>query len=126
MLEFPHFAGTWRPGPDLAAGPPDLRPVPLDRAELYAPPVVERLDEERIEMLRSWGEGLSASDRDELRAAGRAILMLIEEIDRLEADIWNERAAAIQAAGEHRSSQLLASTLRDRIAPRAVPGEPGV
>jgi hypothetical protein len=87
--------------------------------------VVERLDEERIEMLRSWGEGLSASDRDELRAAGRAILMLIEEIDRLEADIWNERAAAIQAAGEQRSSQMLASTLRERIAPRAVPGEPG-
>ena len=123
MLEFPHFAGTWRPGPDLAAGLPDLRPVPLDRAELYAPPVVERLDEERIEMLRSWGEGLSASDRDELRAAGRAILMLIEEIDRLEADIWNERAAHLQA-GEQRSSQSLASTLRDRLAQRALPGEP--
>jgi len=86
--------------------------------------VVERLDEERIEMLRSWGEGLSTSDRDELRAAGRAILMLIEEIDRLEADIWNERAAAIQAAGEQRSSSSLASTLRDRLAQRAVT-EPG-
>lgn len=75
-------------------------------------------------MLRSWGEGLSTSDRDELRAAGRAILMLIEEIDRLEADIWNERAAAIQAAGEQRSSSSLASTLRDRLAQRAVT-EPG-
>ena len=73
-------------------------------------------------MLRSWGDGLSGSDRDELRAAGRAILMLIEEIDRLEADIWNERAAHLQA-GE-RSSQSLASTLRDRLAQRALPGEP--
>ena len=74
-------------------------------------------------MLRSWGEGLQTSDRDELRAAGRAILMLIEEIDRLEADIWNERAAAIQAATEPRSSASLASTLRDRLAQGAVPGE---
>ena len=40
-------------------------------------------------MLRSWGEGLQTSDRDELRASGRAILMLIEEIDRLEADLWH-------------------------------------
>jgi hypothetical protein len=78
--------------------------------------VVERLDEERIEMLRSWGEGLQTSDRDELRASGRAILMLIEEIDRLEADLWNERAALIQAATEQRSSASLAGTLRDRIA----------
>jgi hypothetical protein len=85
--------------------------------------VVERLDEERIEMLRSWGTGLSSSDRDELRAAGRAILMLIEEIDRLEADIWNERAAAVQASGEQRSSQSLATSLRDRLAQGAVPGE---
>ena len=85
--------------------------------------MVERLDEERIEMLRSWGAGLSTSDRDELRAAGRAILMLIEEIDRLEADLWNERAAAIEAAGDQRSSQSLAASLRDRLAQGAVPGE---
>ena len=76
-------------------------------------------------MLRSWGDGLQTSDRDELRAAGRAILMLIEEIDRLEADIWNERAAAIQAAGDHRSSSSLAGALRDRLGQRALPGEPG-
>ena len=86
--------------------------------------MVERLDEERIEMLRSWGEGLQSSDRDELRASGRAILMLIEEIDRLEADLWHERAAAIQVATEHRSSASLASTLRDRLAQRPVPPEP--
>jgi hypothetical protein len=85
--------------------------------------VVERLDEERIEMLRSWGEGLSTSDRDELRAAGKAILMLIEEIDRLEADVWNARADATQAM-EQRSSQSLASTLRDRLAARPVSGGP--
>ena len=73
-------------------------------------------------MLRSWGEGLQTSDRDELRASGRAILMLIEEIDRLEADLWNERAALIQAATE-RSSSSLAGTLRERLA-RSAPPEP--
>ncbi len=59
--------------------------------------MVERLDEERLETLRTWGAGLSTSARDELRAAGKAILMLVDEIDRLEADLWNARAATKQA-----------------------------
>jgi hypothetical protein len=59
--------------------------------------VVERLDEERLETLRNWGAGLSTNARDELRAAGKAILMLVDEIDRLEADLWNARAAANEA-----------------------------
>jgi hypothetical protein len=85
--------------------------------------MVERLDEERLEMLRSWGAGLSTSGRDELRAAGKAILMLIEEIERLEVDVWNARAAANQAVAQ-RSSQSLATTLRDRLSQRHVPDEP--
>jgi hypothetical protein len=62
--------------------------------------VVERLDEERLETLRNWGAGLSTNARDELRAAGKAILMLVDEIDRLEADLWNARAEAKQAAAK--------------------------
>ena len=85
--------------------------------------MVERLDEERLEMLRSWGTGLSTSSRDELRAAGRAILMLVEEVDRLQVDVWNARAAVNQAV-EQRSSQSLASTLRERLAQRQA-GESG-
>ena len=54
--------------------------------------MAERLDEERLEILRAWGAGLSTSDRDELRAAGKAIVMLIEEIDRLQIDLWHARA----------------------------------
>ena len=86
--------------------------------------MVERLDEERLELLRSWGAGLSSSPRDELRAAGKAILMLVEEVDRLKVDVWNARADATQAA-EQRSSQSLATTLRDRLAQRQAPGETG-
>ena len=62
--------------------------------------MVERLDEERLETLRNWGSGLSTSARDEVRAAGKAILMLVDEIDRLEADLWNARADAKQAAAK--------------------------
>jgi hypothetical protein len=55
---------------------------------------VERLDEEKLDVLRRWGEGLQHDDREELRAAGRAILLLIEEIEHLHVDLWSERPAA--------------------------------
>ena len=54
--------------------------------------MVNRLDEERLEILRGWGAGLGSDDREELRAAGKAITVLIEEIDRLQVDLWNARA----------------------------------
>jgi hypothetical protein len=60
---------------------------------------MERLDEEKIELLRRWGEGLDQDEREEMRAAGRAILLLIDEIDRLHVDIWSERTSAQPAAG---------------------------
>ena len=81
------------------------------------PRVVERLDEERLETLRTWGAGLSTSARDELRAAGKAILMLVDEIDRLEADLWNARAAVRQA-------EAAAEAARQAEPPVAAPAEP--
>jgi hypothetical protein len=100
--------------------------------------VAERLDEERLEILRAWGAGLSTSGRDELRAAGKAIVMLVEEIDRLQADVWNTRATAIrsQVAGivppedaepvraPVEASEALALTLSERIARGRAPAEP--
>ena len=38
---------------------------------------MERLDEEKIELLRRWGEGLEGDYREETRAAGRANEMAI-------------------------------------------------
>jgi len=55
-----------------------------------------RLDDEKLETLRSWGTGLSADGRDELRAAGKAILILIDEIEQLQVDVWH----ASQEGGE--------------------------
>ena len=68
----------------------------------------KRLDEAKIETLRIWGDGLAGDPREEVRAAGRAITMLVEEIERLNVDLWNERAhiqfAEPSASGERESS----------------------
>jgi len=53
--------------------------------------MIDRLDEQRLEILRGWGAGLASDQREELRAAGKAITVLIEEIDRLQVDLWNAR-----------------------------------
>lgn len=50
-----------------------------------------RLDEEKLEALRAWGQGLRQADGEELAATGRAILMLVEEIDRLHVELWHAR-----------------------------------
>jgi hypothetical protein len=85
----------------------------------------DRLDEERIEILRGWGAGLAADSREELRAAGKAITVLVDEIDRLQVDLWNARvdnrppfepaaAPAVAAPGES-----VAGVLLDRVATTA-------
>ena len=50
-----------------------------------------RLDEEKLEALRSWGERLRQAEGEESAAVGRAILMLVEEIDRLHIELWHAR-----------------------------------
>jgi hypothetical protein len=59
----------------------------------------QRLDEAKIETLRTWGEGLRADPREEVRAAGRAITMLAEEIERLNIDLWHSRTDVRPAPG---------------------------
>jgi hypothetical protein len=60
----------------------------------------ERLDEEKIDQLRRWGSGLTNAESDELRATGKAILLLIDEIEALHVDVWNAKAA-FEAPDEH-------------------------
>jgi hypothetical protein len=50
-----------------------------------------RLDEEKLEALRSWGERLRQTSDEESVAVGRAIQLLVDEIDRLNIDLWNAR-----------------------------------
>ncbi len=81
---------------------------------------MERLDEGRIELLRGWGETLADDPRDELRAAGRAILLLIDEIDRLQSETSEERsmrsAATPHAAEADVIDADVQSGLRARLA----------
>jgi hypothetical protein len=58
--------------------------------------VTDRLDEGKIDQLRAWGSGLAANGSDDLRATGKAILLLIEEIELLHIDLWNAKPAQEQ------------------------------
>jgi hypothetical protein len=50
--------------------------------------VTDRLDQEKLETLRIWGAGLAGTGNAELQAAGKAILILVEEIEALQVDMW--------------------------------------
>jgi hypothetical protein len=63
----------------------------------------ERLDEAKVETLRAWGEGLASDPREELRAAGRAITLLVDEIEHLNVDLWNARVAIADAVIRERA-----------------------
>jgi len=59
-------------------------------ARLYARAVADRgLDAEKLDILRGWGGGLESDPRAEVAAAGRAIMLLIEEIERLHVLLWD-------------------------------------
>jgi hypothetical protein len=80
-----------------------------------------QLDEEKLEALRSWGERLRQGGGEEYAAVGRAILMLVEEIDRLHIELWHARMqpsertplATEQAAEVH--EEAVASSLHGRL-----------
>ena len=78
------------------------------------------LDEERLEALRSWGERLRQSDGEESVAVGRAILMLVEEIDRLHVELWHarlgpsEQTVAGRSTGENEKKSI-APALHTRL-----------
>ena len=52
------------------------------------------LDEQKLSLLRSWGAGLERDEREEVAAAGRAILLLVEEVEHLHVELWHARTAA--------------------------------
>jgi hypothetical protein len=50
-----------------------------------------RLDDDKLEALRRWGQDLRLGGSQEHAAVGRAILMLIEEIERLRLELLRTR-----------------------------------
>lgn len=57
------------------------------------------MNEDEFESLRRWGEALVDDPRAEVRAAGKAILLLAAEIERLQLELWHARLG-IRTAGE--------------------------
>jgi hypothetical protein len=49
------------------------------------------LSADELEQLRRWGAGLQQDSRLEVSAAGRAIVLLIDEIERLHVLVWDHR-----------------------------------
>jgi hypothetical protein len=87
---------------------------------LVGGPLSDRLDESKIEQLRAWGAGLVADGNYELRATGKAILLLIEEIERLHVDLWNAKTTQdqdqpVHADGDREVQASLNRTLRGRL-----------
>jgi hypothetical protein len=80
----------------------------------------DRLDEGKIEQLRVWGAGLHADGNHDLRATGKAILLLIEEIERLHVDLWNaktpqEQTRAATSDADDRVQASMDRTLKARL-----------
>jgi hypothetical protein len=78
----------------------------------------ERLDEDKIDQLRRWGTGLATAESDELRATGKAILLLVEEIEALHVDLWNAKAPAEPTGAGHEAEEPAAPELHRSLAAR--------
>jgi hypothetical protein len=78
-----------------------------------------RFDEPELEELRRWGLALREADREESVAAGRAILMLIEELERLRLDLRRTRERLDRMERSDNEVEVaaapVASTLHDRL-----------
>jgi hypothetical protein len=63
------------------------------------------LDAEKLRLLEQWAQGLQRDERPEIAASGRAISMLIEEVERLHVELWDRR---LYPAGEALDGDALA------------------
>src|SRR5215469_10396338 len=80
-----------------------------------------RLEDDRIEALRRWGQALRDAGDEEHAPAGRAILMLLEEVERLRLELActpRERPGRDEPASDGDAvdtGEALAPTLRERV-----------
>jgi hypothetical protein len=82
-----------------------------------------RLDVDKLEALRRWGQGLEQAGVEDSAAAGRAILMLIAEIEQLQIDLGLVREqlsrvdppSSDEAAASAEEPEPVASTLHERL-----------
>ena len=79
------------------------------------PIVAERLDEAKLATLRLWAEGLARDERDEMRAAARAILLLIDDVESLHMDLWHARGLGASGEEDPAGPDTLRSALAHRL-----------
>ncbi len=60
--------------------------------------MIARVDEDQFEAVRQWGEGLQNDPREEISAAGKAIVLLSAEVERLERELWSFKTAVVERA----------------------------
>lgn len=79
------------------------------------------LDDDKLETLQRWGKSLREAGGEEAAAAGRAILMLIEEVERLRLEEMRAReqlshlTRAARAEAAPGAGERVASTLHGRV-----------
>ncbi len=57
------------------------------------------MNEDEFDSLRRWGDALVDDPRPEVRAAGKAILLLAAEIERLQLELWHAQLG-VPTAGD--------------------------
>ena len=72
----------------------------------------DRLDEQKIQTLQGWAEGLLRDERSEIRAAAKAILLLIDEIEHLHVDLWHAQVPGTEEEAPPTLRSVLARRLR--------------
>lgn len=81
------------------------------------------MNEDEFDSLRRWGEALVDDPRDEVRAAGKAILLLAAEIERLQLELWHARLG-IETASEGEPADVTGTDVeasRDDHEPEELP-----
>jgi hypothetical protein len=82
--------------------------------------------EEEFETLRSWGDSLTEDARPEVRAAGRAILLLASEVERLQVELWHAQLHVAPAPAAEEAPEPVLAELPADAEPEVAEGAPPV
>jgi hypothetical protein len=75
------------------------------------------VNEEEFDALRRFGDGLMQDSRPEVHAAGKAILLLAAEVERLQVELWHARLNVSDATGPEQESEEEPESALDRTLP---------
>jgi hypothetical protein len=86
------------------------------------------VNEEEFDALRRFGEGLMQDSRPEVHAAGKAILLLAAEVERLQVELWHARlnvpsATDPEAAAKQKEAVKQEEAAADSALDRTLPEE---